>query len=69
MVRELLSSELSVSVGNMEIIPFSEKLYKMIWAYAYNEGLNDAKKLLERKLDDVSEQIDLLIQDESPRVN
>lgn len=65
MVRELLSSELSVSVGNMEVIPFSEKLYKMIRAYAYNEGLNDAKKLLERKLSDVSEQIDLLIQDES----
>lgn len=61
-VRDLLDSELQVSVGNMEVVPFAEKLYKLVRAQAYNEGVLDAKRVMERKLADVSEQLDILLQ-------
>ncbi|QOT81056.1 DUF2164 family protein [Cupriavidus basilensis] len=63
-VRELLKSELEISVGNMEVVPFGEKLYKLVRAHAYNEGVQDAQRLLDRKLSDISEQLDLLLQHE-----
>ncbi|WP_019449474.1 DUF2164 family protein [Cupriavidus sp. BIS7] len=63
-IRDLLDSELGVSVGNMEVVPFAEKLYKMIRAQAYNEAIFDAKRVVDRKLADVSEQFDFLLQDE-----
>ena len=59
-VRALLSSEMGISVGNMEVVSFGEKLYKLVRAHAYNEGLRDAKSLLEGKISDISEQLDLL---------
>lgn len=61
-VRDLLDSELQVSVGNMEVVPFAEKLYKLVRSQAYNEGVLDAKRVMERKLADVSEQLDILLQ-------
>ncbi|QEM81245.1 DUF2164 family protein [Halomonas binhaiensis] len=64
-VKELLLSELDVSVGNMEVIEFSEKLYGMIRARAFNEGLLAAKDVLEKKMEDISEQLDFLVKDEN----
>ncbi|MBO4121804.1 DUF2164 family protein [Cupriavidus gilardii] len=61
-VRDLLDSELQIAVGNMEVVPFAEKLYKLVRAQAYNEGVLDAKRVMERKLTDVSEQLDILLQ-------
>lgn len=60
-IRDLLESELGISVGNMEVVPFSEKLYKLVRDQAYNEGVLDAKHLLDRKLSDISEQFDFLL--------
>lgn len=62
-VRDLLDTELGVSVGNMEVVPLAEKLYKMVRAQAYNEAIFDAKRVVDRKLADVSEQFDFLLQD------
>ena len=64
-VQELLLSELDVSVGNMEVIEFSEKLYEMIRARAFNEGLLAAKGVLEKKMEDISEQLDFLVKDDN----
>lgn len=61
-VRDLLDSELQIAVGNMEVVPFAEKLYKLVRAQAYNEGVLDAKRVMERKLTDVAEQLDILLQ-------
>ncbi|MCO5412253.1 DUF2164 family protein [Ralstonia mojiangensis] len=61
-VRDLLDSELQISVGNMEVVPFAEKLYKLIRALAYNEGVFDARRVMDRKISDISEQIDTLLQ-------
>ncbi|MCG5262366.1 DUF2164 family protein [Cupriavidus gilardii] len=61
-VRDLLDSELQIAVGNMEVVPFAEKLYKLVPAQAYNEGVLDAKRVIDRKLTDVSEQLDILLQ-------
>lgn len=61
-VRDLLDSELQISVGNMEVVPFAEKLYKLIRAKAYNEGVFDARRVIDRKISDISEQIDTLLQ-------
>ncbi|SDI00427.1 Uncharacterized conserved protein, DUF2164 family [Pseudomonas flavescens] len=61
-VQTLLSSELDISAGNMEILGFSEKLYKLARVHAYNEGLMAVRDVLERKWEDISEQIDVLIQ-------
>ncbi|NSX05682.1 DUF2164 family protein [Cupriavidus gilardii] len=61
-VRDLLDSELQIAVGNMEVVPFAEKLYKLVRAQAYNEGVLDAKRVIDRKLTDVSEQLDILLQ-------
>ncbi|USE80467.1 DUF2164 family protein [Cupriavidus gilardii] len=61
-VRDLLDSELQISAGNMEVVPFAEKLYKLVRSQAYNEGVLDAKRVMERKLTDVSEQLDILLQ-------
>lgn len=63
-VRDLLKSELGVSAGNMEVIPFGEKLYKLVRSHAYNEGVLDAQRLLDRKFSDISEQLDFLLQHE-----
>ncbi|KVZ59802.1 DUF2164 family protein [Burkholderia ubonensis] len=60
-VRDLLESELQISVGNMEVVPFAERLYKLVHAHAYNEGVLDAKCVLDRKLADISEQLDILL--------
>ena len=61
-VRDLLDAELQISVGNMEVVPFAEKLYKLVRAQAYNEGILDAKRVMERKVSDISEQLDILLQ-------
>lgn len=61
-VRDLLDSELQIAVGNMEVVPFAEKLYKLVRAQAYNEGVLDAKRVIDGKLTDVSEQLDILLQ-------
>jgi uncharacterized protein (DUF2164 family) len=61
-VRDLMDSELQISVGNMEVVPFAEKLYKLVRAQAYNEGVLDAKRVMDRKLSDISEQLDILLQ-------
>ncbi|RDJ97606.1 DUF2164 family protein [Paraburkholderia lacunae] len=61
-VRDLLDSELQISVGNMEVVPFAEKLYKLTRTRAYNEGVLDAKRVTDRKLSDISEQLDILLQ-------
>lgn len=61
-VRDLLDSELQISVGNMEVVPFAEKLYKLMRAQAYNEGVLDAKRVMDRKLSDIAEQLDILLQ-------
>lgn len=60
-VRDLMDSELGFSVGNMEILPFAEKIYKLVRAQAYNEGVIDARQVLERKLEDVAEQLEFLL--------
>lgn len=60
-VRDLLNSELQISVGNMEVVPFAEKLYKLVRTHAYNEGVLDAKNVIERKLSDVSEQLEIML--------
>lgn len=61
-VRDLLDSELGLTVGNMEVVPFAEKLYKMMRAQAYNEAIFDAKRIVDRKLSDVVEQFEFLLQ-------
>jgi len=61
-IRDLLESELDISVGNMEVIPLAEKLYKLVRNEAYNEGVLDAQRVLNQKLSDISEQLDLLLQ-------
>ncbi|AZE50117.1 hypothetical protein C4K04_4458 [Pseudomonas chlororaphis] len=61
-VRDILDTELQISIGNMEAIPVTEKLYKLIRAQAYNEGVFDAKRVLDNKLDDITEQLDILLQ-------
>jgi len=60
-VRDLLESELQISVGNMEIMSFAEKLYKLVRAQAYNEGVFDAKRVMDRELSDIAEQLDILL--------
>ncbi|MDF3833478.1 DUF2164 family protein [Cupriavidus basilensis] len=60
-VRDLLDSELQISVGNMEVVPFAEKLYKLMRAQAYNEGVLDAKRVMDHKLSDIAEQLDILL--------
>ncbi|MBV8272833.1 MAG: hypothetical protein JO067_11245 [Cupriavidus sp.] len=42
----------------------SEKFDLMVRAQAYNEAIFDAKRVVDRKLADVSEQFDFLLQDE-----
>lgn len=59
-IQALLSDELDISIGNMEVLRFSEKLYRLVRARAYNEGLMAAKGALEKKWEDLSEQIDVL---------
>lgn len=59
-VRDLLDSELQVSAGNLEVVPFAEKLYQLIRVHAYNEGVLDAKDVLDERVADISEQIDVL---------
>jgi uncharacterized protein (DUF2164 family) len=61
-VRDLLEAELSYSAGNMEVIPFAEKIYKLVRSHAYNEGVRDALLLVERKVSDITEQIEFLMQ-------
>jgi uncharacterized protein (DUF2164 family) len=63
-VRALLESELDVRVGNMEAVSFCERLYKLVRARAYNQGLLEAKDLIERKLMLLTEDIEMLVQDE-----
>ncbi|WP_242539861.1 DUF2164 family protein [Trinickia mobilis] len=46
----------------MEVLPLAEKLYKLVRNQAYNEGVLDAQQVLDRKLSDISEQLDLLLQ-------
>jgi uncharacterized protein (DUF2164 family) len=61
-VRDLLSSEIDVIVGNMEVIPLAEKLYKLVRAQAYNEGLAAAKAVIEQKMLNLSDELDVLAQ-------
>jgi len=61
-VRDLLSSEIDVVVGNMEVIPLAEKLYKLVRAQAYNEGLAAAKAVIEHKMLNLSDELDVLAQ-------
>ncbi|WP_051995091.1 DUF2164 family protein [Burkholderia sp. lig30] len=61
-VRDLLSSEIDVVVGNMEVIPLAEKLYKLVRAQAYNEGLAAAKAVIEQKMLNLSDELDVLAQ-------
>lgn len=61
-VRYLLDSELQISVGNMEVLPFAKKLYMLARAQAYNEGVLDAKRVMDLKVSDISEQLDVLLQ-------
>ncbi len=61
-VRDLLASEIDVVVGNMEVIPLAEKLYKLVRARAYNEGLAAAKAVIEQKMLNVSDELDVLAQ-------
>jgi uncharacterized protein (DUF2164 family) len=61
-VCDLLDSELQISVGNMEVISFTDKLYKLIRTEAYNEGVLDAKRVLDKKVEDIIEQLDTLLQ-------
>jgi uncharacterized protein (DUF2164 family) len=62
LVRDLLDSELQISVGNMEVLPFAERLYKLVRAQAYNEGVLEAKRVLDRRLSAISEEFDVLLQ-------
>ncbi|MGU7773919.1 DUF2164 family protein [Burkholderia sp. MR1-5-21] len=59
-VRDLLDRELEIVVGNMEVMPFAEKLYGLVSTQAYNEGVLDAKRVADRKLSEISEQLDIL---------
>ncbi|WP_083235838.1 DUF2164 family protein [Halomonas caseinilytica] len=62
-LKKLLLTELDISVGNMEIIPLSEKIYDLVRRDAYNEGVIDAKIAVEKKLEDIDEQLDMLLKD------
>ncbi|MCY1543443.1 hypothetical protein D9M68_792630 [compost metagenome] len=61
-VRDLLNDELQVSVGNLEVVPFAERLYQLVRIHAYNEGVLDAKGVMDKKVSDISEQLDILLQ-------
>lgn len=60
-VRELLNDELQISLGNMEILPFAEKLLKLTHTQSYNEGVMDAKHTIEKKMRTIIDEIDILI--------
>lgn len=59
-LRELLISHCNVSIGNMELLEITEKIYIKIAKQSFNYGRDSAVDFIKCKLDTVIDDIQLI---------